>query len=52
MATLEEWTLFLASPGDCAPEREVVRRVVEEFNDTLGAIGEVRVAGRSDWRET
>ena len=43
MFLVRQLTLFLASPGDCSAERDVVRRVVEELNDSLGKMHEVRV---------
>ena len=43
MLLVRQLTLFLASPGDCSAERDVVRRVVEELNDSLGKMHEVRV---------
>src|SRR3712207_6011972 len=43
MATQRLLTVFLASPGDVAAERGVVRKVVEEFNDSIGEASGVRV---------
>lgn len=43
MATQELLTLFLASPGDVASERDLVVRIVEEYNATVGAAHGVRV---------
>lgn len=43
MATQELLTLFLASPGDVAPERDIVCKIVEEYNRTVGEANNVRV---------
>lgn len=43
MATQELLTVFLASPGDVAPERDMVVRIVEEYNTTVGEANSVRV---------
>ncbi len=36
MPTVEQVTIFLASPGDVAQERQYAREVIEELNRTLG----------------
>lgn len=43
MTTQQLLTLFLASPGDVAPERDMVCRIVEEYNGTVGEAHGVRV---------
>ncbi len=43
MTTQEIITLFLASPGDVNPERAIVRKVVNEFNDSIGRSHGLRV---------
>ena len=43
MTTQTLFTLFLASPGDVAPERNTVVKIVEEYNRTIGAAEGVRV---------
>lgn len=43
MATQELLTLFLASPGDVNPERDIVQKVVDECNESIGKPNGVRV---------
>lgn len=43
MATQEIITLFLASPGDVNPERAIVRKIVDECNDSIGKSHGIRV---------
>lgn len=33
---LKEYGVFIASPGDVAPERDIIEKIIEEFNDQVG----------------
>lgn len=33
---LKEYGVFIASPSDVAPERDIIEKIIEEFNDQVG----------------